>query len=159
MWFLKMIFTDYDQASVRLRYLMFTTTIITAFIVYSSALGLTWYFGLEQYLFVLFAGIASFLLFYQSLFHRALVTAKTLGLVLLGAIILSVSAFFVAQFWTVNFYTAGLILAGLAYTYWGMVLLKVQKALLWRNAFEYVLIFFIVLFFVFATTNFGARIG
>ena len=67
-WFLKMIFISYDKASIRLRYLMFSTTIVTAFIVYSGALGLTWYFGLEQYLFVLFAGIASFLLFTSRFF-------------------------------------------------------------------------------------------
>ena len=158
-WFLKMIFTDYKKASVRLNYMMFSTTIITAFIAYSTSLGLSWYFGIESSLFVLFVGMVSFLLFYQSLFHSDLVTLQTIGLVLLGAVVISVSAFVVSELWTVNFYTAGLLLAGIAYSYWGMAMLHIQKKLFWRGAFELVLIFLVVLFFVLATTNFGARIG
>ena len=159
-WHLKMIFIDYSRASIQVRYLMFTTTIFTAFLIYSAALGMTWYLGLSKGLFVLAVGALTFLLFYQSLFHRGLVQQlKNLGWVLLGAGILSATAAVVIENWTVNFYSGGLLMAAVAYLFWGLSLQHIQKRLTARLALDYILIFLLVLIFVLSTTNFSARIS
>ncbi|MBI4054076.1 MAG: hypothetical protein HY397_01970 [Candidatus Doudnabacteria bacterium] len=160
MWHLKVVFVNYSGASLVVRYFMFAVMVVTAFLIFSAGLGITWYAGLPAWHFPLTSGIVALLLLYQSLFHHPLInTLKNFGFVLLGAALVGVTAVLVQKFWTVNYYTAGLLMAGFLHLYWSVVLQALQKRLTVWRAVEYATIFLFIVIYVLATTNFHARIG
>lgn len=159
MWHFKMVFITYGRASVKLRYLMFSSMILSLFLIHSGMLGLKWYFAESTPVYIVAVFACSFLLFYQSLFHRAAVNFKNISTVFLGALIMAAVAWLVVSIWTVNYYSAGALLAGIGYTYWGLFLLHLAKKLTLRQVLEHAWVMVFVLFFVLATTNFSARVG
>jgi len=158
-WYMKTIFTNYDRASVQLRYLMLTVTVFTAFLAFSAALGLAWYFGLSASWYAVTVLAAGSLLMYQSAFQRRMVTLRSLKYIVSGGIGIYFASSVVFLYWSVNFYSAGLLLGGLLYFYWSVVLQYLQKRLTKKMFLEYLLIFIFILIFVLTTTNFGARIS
>lgn len=159
-WYFKTVFTSYSSAVLGVRYLMFAVMVMSGFMVYASALGISWYLGLKDSFFLGAVGILTFLLLYQSLFHHSLLNLReNLKYALFGALFLLLPAYIVTKYWSVNYYTAGLLLAGCLYWYWSIVLQWLQKKLTWRRAQEYTLFFLFIVLFILATTNFHARIG
>ncbi|PIR97320.1 MAG: hypothetical protein COT91_01970 [Candidatus Doudnabacteria bacterium CG10_big_fil_rev_8_21_14_0_10_41_10] len=159
LWHFKMVFITYGKASIILRYLLFASTILTSFLIFSGILGLKWYFGISDMNFITAIFASAFLLFYQSLFHRDKVNLKNLFFVLLGVALVALGGYFITLYWRVNFYSAGALLAGVAYTYWGIFLLHLTKRLTFRQVMEHAWVMAFVLLYVLATTNFSARIG
>lgn len=138
---------------------MYLTTISTGFLVYSAALGICWYIGLPGYFFAITVALMTFLLIYQSMFHRSLVNFSALKYLLIGSLVVGTMALLIYGVWTVNFYTAGLLLAGVLHLFWGLSAEHLQKTLTRRVVFEYILAFALVIFIVLSTTNFSARIA
>lgn len=159
-WHLKAIFISYSSASINARYLMFASMVITGFLAFSAALGLTWYLGMSITAFAVSVFAVSALLMYQSLYHHPFLDiVKDIRFVLLGSLILAAGAYLVGTFWTVNYFSGGLLLAGGLHLYWSMVLQGLQGRLTASRVFDYALIFLFIVLFVLVTTNFNARIA
>jgi hypothetical protein len=159
MWFLKFIFTNQTTTSRQVRSLMFSVMAITAFLVYSALLGLTWYLGLPDHFFIVTAWLLAFLLLYQSFFRESLASFPNLRLVFLGSVIAAVVAYLEIKYWTVNYYSAGLLLAAIIYLFWGLVSNYLHKRLSRQLAWQYLLVFLLAVMYALATTNFHSRIG
>ena len=159
-WYFKTVFTSYSSAILEVRYLMFAVMVISGFMVFASALGISWYLGLENAVFLATVGALTFLLLYQSLFHHSLLNLqRNLKYALFGALFMLLPAYLVTKYWSVNYYTAGVLLAGCLHWYWSNALQWLQKQLTWKRVFEYTALFLFIVLFVLATTNFHARIG
>ncbi|MDP2933375.1 MAG: hypothetical protein Q8N81_04565 [bacterium] len=159
-WHLKTVFISYSQASINARYLMFAATIITAFLSFTAALGLSWYFGFSRYFFPATVFIVAFLLMYQSLYHHALLDIRSnIKFVSIGAGLCLVASFIVEQIWTVNYFSAGLLLAGILHLYWSLTLQWRQGRLTLVRSLDYFLLFLFILLSELVTTNFSSRIA
>jgi len=159
-WFFKTVFTSYSSTILEVRYLMFAVMVISGFMVYTAVLGISWYLGLKDGVFLIMVAVLTFLLLYQSLFHHSLLDLRAnLRYALFGALFMLLPAYLVTKYWSVNYYTAGVLLAGCLHWYWSNVLQWLQKRLTWRRALEYTALFLFIVLFALATTNFHARIG
>jgi hypothetical protein len=164
LWFLKTVFQNYPSAKEGLHAAMFAATCGAAFAAFSAALGATWYFGATDLWFVGVACVIGALAMYQSLFRELKDPKAPLGfyeivLLGLGTVFVGFLSAVVVKYWTINYFTGGLLVADGLYLYWGLVLLSIRGRLFMRVAAEYAVVFFFVLFFILATTNFEARIG
>lgn len=158
--YLKFVFIGYSSTAVRVRYMMFAVTMITAFAFYASLLGVVWYLGLPDFYFTGAAALITFLLLYQSLFHHAqLNLEKNLKFAFLGSFIIWIASSAVWRYWALNYYTAGIILATVLHLYWSLTLQAIQKRLTWARAWEYILIFALLVVFALSMTNFHSRIS
>lgn len=158
-WFMKVVFRNYLSTSKQILDLMFGITFTASFLLFSGALGVYWYLGIDGFYFPLAIGTLTFLLGYQLFFHRMLVSFSNLRYILLVSILLVGGSFVVWQFWTVNYFTGGLLLAGIAYFFWGVTIEHLERKLTPMSFWGYLLITLLILVFVLVTTNFQARIG
>lgn len=129
-----------------------------AFIIYSAATGVTFYFGFSaSFLFsAIFA--LTFFLIYQALFqHRLLNYSIFLWVVAIATVMGGVSLW-VYNNWSYEYLTAGLVMLTVYNTQWGILHHHLDKALTKKIAFEYVAMMILILTFVLAGHNFGQKV-
>lgn len=130
-----------------------------AWIVYSSALGIVWYYCHDQYYFFLMIFVTTFMLMYQALFQFAKMQPKHIAEVFFISAIVALASYFVYKNWSVNYFSAGLFLTAIYNFLWTMYFHYTNKTLTREIAIEQCAILLLLLVMVFGTTNFKAQIG
>ena len=132
--------------------------IYAAWVIYSAALGITWYYCLPANLFYLGIFLATFMLFYQALFQVSEISLRGLLIVFAVALIVAAVSYVVFLRWNVNYFSAGFLLAATYNFLWSLGLHAVRKTLTRNFFFEQLLFYILVLVMVLSVTNFRAQI-
>ncbi len=130
-----------------------------AWLVYSAALGIVWYYCFSPWLFYLLIFVSSFMLLYQALFQYAQLGFWHIIEIFFISLIVAVASFFVYKYWNVNYFSAGLFLTAIYNLCWTLLFHKVNKTLAPEIIVEQLAIFLLMMVMVFGTTNFHSKIG
>ena len=138
--------------------LLTNTKIYASWLVYSAAVGITWYYCLPSSTLYAFIFLVSFLLMYQALFQfHALNRSHVLAIVAVS-LVLAISSFFVYSYWNVNYFSAGLFMTGIYNFTWSMLYHTIKKTLTKEVFLEHFAILVIIMVIVIGGTNFKAQI-
>jgi hypothetical protein len=129
-----------------------------AWLVYSGALGIVWYFCLPPFYFYFLAFIGSLMLLYQALFQFDAVSVKNVRMVVGASFIVTLVSYFVFHFWNVNYFSAGIFLAAVYNILWGFIFHWCHNNLTREIILEHIAIFTLIAILVFGSTNFRATI-
>jgi hypothetical protein len=157
-WYLKEVFSkNFELHHFGVKVLSLVK-LLAAYFFYAAIIGYTFYFGLSvTFLFICVAG-GTFLLLYQALFQRRLVTPGMLLIIFLISLILAFISVWIFNSWNENYLSAGLIMLAIYNAAWGMLHHHLDNNLTRRLVFEYLLLLFLVLSIVLAGHDFTPRI-
>lgn len=132
--------------------------VYAAWLLYSAALGISWYYCLPEALFYSVSFFATLALLYQALFQSSQITARNVFFALCVSAAVSFASYFVYHFWNVNYFSAGIFLAAIYNFLWGNTFLLASKNLTRQAFLEQLVILIIIMSFVLGITDFRARI-
>ncbi|MBI2355837.1 MAG: hypothetical protein HYV13_01350 [Candidatus Doudnabacteria bacterium] len=129
-----------------------------AFLIFSAALGLTWYFGMHWSLLVLAVFALTFILIYQALFQLRLLSPNVVVPVMAISLLTSATGYIIHSYWGINYLTGGLVITGVYNSLWGIIHHHLEKNLTKKLAFEYVAMLVLILSVLAAGQDFAPRI-
>lgn len=132
--------------------------LFTAFLAYSGAIGLTWYYGLGVDFLIMLTFVATFLLLYQALFQHKLLSFRVLLFIIIIAAIISLVSALVYYYWGTNYLSGGLVLLSIYNMLWGIFHHYLDQKLNRRIFLEYVLMMILILSFLFASHDFRPQV-
>ncbi len=159
-WHLKEIFTRKDeQIKTGAITALSLIKLYAAFLVFTSAIGITRHFclGLEHYALGIFS--LSYLLIHQALFQFRLLSLKAVGLTLLFSAIITLFALIVYIHWGLNYFTAGAFLMVWYNFFWNLLHHYAEKHLTWSGLMELLAVTIIASVMLLGATNFRSRIS
>ncbi len=130
----------------------------TAFIIFSSTVGVTFYYGFSASFLLLAVLALTFLLVYQALFQHRMLNLSVFLWIIVIALSMGVISLWVFQNWGSEYLTAGLVMLAVYNTLWGILHHKLENTLTKKMAFEYIAMMVLVVSIVFASHNFNQRI-
>lgn len=130
----------------------------TAYLVFSSILGLTWYFGLGLDFLIPSIFVFAFLLLYQALFQHRLFRLWSEIYVLGIAGISALVAWWLFNFWNVQYLTGGLVILAVYNAFWGILHHYLDRTLTSKIVWEYLFMMLVIFSLLFATHDFAARV-
>jgi hypothetical protein len=129
-----------------------------AFLVFSSIIGVTFYFAYGA-AFIFSAVISlTFLLVYQALFQHRLLNFSIFLWVVMIALTMGILALLVYSNWSAEYFTAGLVMLAVYNAMWGILHHHLDHNLTKKIAFEYLAMMILIVTFVLASHNFNQRI-
>ncbi|MBX4191176.1 MAG: hypothetical protein KW804_00010 [Candidatus Doudnabacteria bacterium] len=129
-----------------------------AFLVFSSIIGVTFYFGYKPGF--VFSAVLSmtFLLIYQALFQHRLLNFSIFLWVLIISVVMAVTALWIYVNWSTDYFTAGLVMLAVYNAMWGILHHHLDHNLTKKIAFEYVAMMLLIVSFVLAGHNFNQKV-
>lgn len=158
-WYMKEMFSRRMEAHEWGIKILALVKIFTGFFVYSAIFGLTNYFNLGIWFVIPAVLSTTFLLIYQALFQHKLLTFHIHFQVLGISLLTTLAGIWVYNFWNTSYLTGGLVVLGFYNTFWGILHHHLEKNLTRKLIVEYLFMLAVVLSILFASHNFGARIG
>ena len=157
--YLKTVFYAHKEQNHLTRQMIFMVKLYAAYISFLASFGICLYLGLGKLFFAILVADVTFVLLAQAFFQHHFLGFDTLKYLLSASVILGVTGYFVFMSWNVNYFSGALVLAAIYNTIWGFFHHDlIDKNLTREIVYEYVAVLFVVLVFVFGTTNFAQRI-
>ncbi len=129
-----------------------------AFIIFSSTVGVTFYFGFNAS-FLFFAILTlTFLLIYQALFQHRLLNFSVFMWTLCLAMVMGLVSLWVYTNWNTEYFTAGLVMLAVYNALWGILHHHLDHNLTKKIALEYLAMMIFIVTLVFASHNFNQQI-
>jgi hypothetical protein len=138
--------------------LLTNVKIYASWLVYSAAVGITWYYCFPASLLYAFIFLVTFMLMYQALFQFHELTREHVWAIIGVSMVLTVASFFVYSYWNVNYFSAGLFMTGIYNFTWSMLYHTLKKTLTKEVFLEHLAILAVILVVVIGGTNFKAQI-
>jgi len=129
-----------------------------AWLIYSAALGIVWFYCFPANVFYLVVYLVTFMLLYQALFQFAAVNYRNILFTAVISLVVAAASIFVYKFWNVNYFSAGLFLTAIYNLFWGLMYHSAKKTLRREVVLEQLAIFTLIVVMVFGVTDFHARI-
>ena len=125
------------------------------FIIFSSAVGVTFYFGYNaSFLFSAVISVTFFLL-YQALFQHRLLNFSIFMWIVIISLTMGIVSLWVYSNWSSEYLTAGLVMLAIYNSMWGILHHYLDHTLTKKIAFEYLAMMVFIVSFVFASHNFN----
>lgn len=129
-----------------------------AFIIFSSTVGVTFYFGFNPSFLFLATLTLTFLLVYQALFQHRLLNFSVFMYTLGVAMIMGLVSLWVYVNWNSEYFTAGLVMLAVYNALWGILHHHLDHNLTNKIVFEYLAMMIFIVTLIFASHNFSQRI-
>jgi len=129
-----------------------------AWLVYSAALGIVWFYCFPANIFYFVVYFVTFVLLYQALFQFNKLNFRNILRIAFISFVVTLASYFVYIYWNVNYFTAGLFLLAIYNFLWQLLFHILNKSLSREVFFQNFAIFFLIMVMVFGATNFNAKI-